>query len=866
MEFVQGSILERATRLEIGSGLQLTQNLEGDPILSLDPATAISLAYADSHYVRQIGDTMSGPLQMAIGAPYYGWTHGNVSGQPRILYGSDAAGAFSLVNAANALANLYAATYIAGTELQVGTSGVGRVFVTPGGSSNAGYIQFFSPSLVRQGYFGYGASGISLVMEVGNFNLNGRTIANLSIGTSGQMRATGWYTGGDLAGLGAEIGVSASNIYFLGYNRTSSAYGNVYLQGLNVHLSPQGGTSYVDGDGTGNTNPGAQSSYWLRFQSGSADRFSIGADASYVYVQSWASLPLYLNSQGNPIYTGGKLMTQLAGATYGQGNTAPIEVRSASGGGASLLWGHSNPDYIHSIGTFYSAGYPYIAFHAYQSTGDTFNRRGGSTIPFLLDYVSTTGYLQFLWSTAGTVDTGITWTRKFYFGSNGDLGIEGSLYFTAGTMRVFDDGTYLNVNGTHPFYINSNVPVTYIYSPNIFLGSTSGTGVHLRGNTLYFGATDQYYFYSPDVGPATYGTLRMGGARGGYTGFLFDDWGYYIMNHATIYGLFHPGVGAWRFRFSGASTAGAWDLLDIDNITPNKDVYINTLSLGYGLVGVYDSTKLQAVFAMSNTYRMNVAGSLSGSNFYGMAWTYDASGGGVNTGYTLSHGLGIFAANLLRSYIGDNGIWTVGKIIAGTFLQAGSYVQSGTYVAAGTYFLMNPGQVFYFDGGSDTYMYEASANQLAIVAGGILRWRIVGQSVANYSSDTTAGGQIFYRSDSALRGRVYWDVNGIGILNDQDNWSLRANYGAGYGGTLFGAWAVTGNLTLSAALSLGTTLTVTGDVTATADMYVTGSIKSKKGTSTYRDVLLGEVSSSAAPGSASGYPTGYIWLQVTAPV
>jgi len=56
-------------------------------------------------------------------------------------------------------------------------------------------------------------------------------------------------------------------------------------------------------------------------------------------------------------------------------------------------------------------------------------------------------------------------------------------------MRIYSDGSYLRLNkgsssSALPFYITSDVPQTYIYSPGIYLGYTSGATVYFRGNTL----------------------------------------------------------------------------------------------------------------------------------------------------------------------------------------------------------------------------------------------------------------------------------------------------------------------------------------------------------------------------------------------
>lgn len=58
----------------------------------------------------------------------------------------------------------------------------------------------------------------------------------------------------------------------------------------------------------------------------------------------------------------------------------------------------------------------------------------------------------------------------------------------------------------------------------------------------------------------------------------------------------------------------------------------------------------------------------------------------------------------------------------------------------------------------------------------------------NYSSDTVSGGFYFRASDAVVKGTVYWDVSGFGLLNNGGNWAVLAANGGG--GTLYGNWIV----------------------------------------------------------------------------
>ena len=86
---------------------------------------------------------------------------------------------------------------------------------------------------------------------------------------------------------------------------------------------------------------------------------------------------------------------------------------------------------------------------------------------------------------------------------------------------------------------------------------------------------------------------------------------------------------------------------------------------GNGIVGLYDSTKFQSVYAMGTSYRMKLDGqSLSagvgGSNFYGIGWTH--SNNSDAQGKKVSGHHAVFVSNgTTGSAIGDH-IWTKGNV------------------------------------------------------------------------------------------------------------------------------------------------------------------------------------------------------------
>lgn len=79
---------------------------------------------------------------------------------------------------------------------------------------------------------------------------------------------------------------------------------------------------------------------------------------------------------------------------------------------------------------------------------------------------------------------------------------------------------------------------------------------------------------------------------------------------------------------------------------------------GYGMVGLYSSTRYQAVFAMGDSYKLPVDGSGTGT-LYGIAWTHSNVGGESKAG--LEH-QALFMMNG-RTYTAiGSGIWTDGTI------------------------------------------------------------------------------------------------------------------------------------------------------------------------------------------------------------
>lgn len=91
-------------------------------------------------------------------------------------------------------------------------------------------------------------------------------------------------------------------------------------------------------------------------------------------------------------------------------------------------------------------------------------------------------------------------------------------YLKVGESGWYDDGSYFSPLGNRSFYIRSNVGTSYIYSANIYLGSTSGTRVRLRGNVVNFGDAAELRYKSGNNGTATCTNYCAGSQWGGWVG------------------------------------------------------------------------------------------------------------------------------------------------------------------------------------------------------------------------------------------------------------------------------------------------------------------------------------------------------------
>ena len=235
-------------------------------------------------------------------------------------------------------------------------------------------------------------------------------------------------------------------------------------------------------------------------------------------------------------------------------------------------------------------------------------------------------------------------------------------------------------------------PIFYDYddiSYYLDMNSTSDSAGRIRGGIL-FGPNTTWGAYlrvggngDPDTSyanvAATNGNLHLD-CKAGYS--------MYLNNYAN--GNIYLNGGTYYISSNGSQYNG--NAATATGQQSSTNFTVNTGGAGYGLVGVYNPSVHQCLFAMGAAYTLTGGGGLS--NFYGVSWTYDSAGYAINTGYNLAHCMAIANNGVVATVIGV-GIWTNGLIRANGAISSGSTITAtgnitGAYIL-GTYFNASAG-------------------------------------------------------------------------------------------------------------------------------------------------------------------------------
>ena len=114
---------------------------------------------------------------------------------------------------------------------------------------------------------------------------------------------------------------------------------------------------------------------------------------------------------------------------------------------------------------------------------------------------------------------------------------------------------------------------------------------------------------------------------------------------------------------TGAGASGTWGI-NVSGVAAratraNGNFYIDD-NYGNTVVGVYESTRLQGVWAMGDAYKLSADGT-SAANHYGIAWSHPNHGG--EAANLSDHGMLIQIAGRTKTAISTS-IWCIGDIIA----------------------------------------------------------------------------------------------------------------------------------------------------------------------------------------------------------
>lgn len=204
-----------------------------------------------------------------------------------------------------------------------------------------------------------------------------------------------------------------------------------------------------------------------------------------------------------------------------------------------------------------------------------------------------------------------------------------------------NDGSNMYVWNPSNFVVNNVNDLRGTWDSLSYFRSNRGSGSYLSSHN-----SAPLEVYSSDNG-----TAFMSFHRGGYfaVNFGLDP------DNVMRIGGWSMAANRWQLDGNGNQTI-AGSGVNGGSQTVNGNYYVS--NYGQGMVGVYDSTRYQQVFAMSPSYMLPADGTNTG-NMYGIAWTHSNVGGQSKAG--LSHQALFMIAGQTATAVGD-GIWTRGNV------------------------------------------------------------------------------------------------------------------------------------------------------------------------------------------------------------
>jgi hypothetical protein len=290
-----------------------------------------------------------------------------------------------------------------------------------------------------------------------------------------------------------------------------------------------------------------------------------------------------------------------------------------------------------------------------------------------------------------------------------------------------------------------------VVSPFLFVGGSSyylemgrdigwGTMPILATNSfrapIFYDSNDTSYYLDPNS-TSYLRSLFLGAHDSGTSEFRFGE------DSSGWYGdrwYWDSGYNVYRYsRFAGTDTLIHYhDTRDGSRITYGRNIVFD--DFGKGIVGNYDSTRLQAVFAMGDSYKMSVNGAAT-NNMYGVAWSHPNAGGLGGANNLNDHGLLIINNGSFRAAISSRAVFSAD--VRGTLFY--DYNDTG----------------YYCDPNSESNLFKPTY-----------------YAQQNWSVSYRAVGRSRITSD-----QNHW-TNTVGWGTDYGNWSNYWKYGAGF----FEAW------------------------------------------------------------------------------
>jgi len=256
------------------------------------------------------------------------------------------------------------------------------------------------------------------------------------------------------------------------------------------------------------------------------------------------------------------------------------------------------------------------------------------------------------------------WAGRIQLGGNGGGGTaliavvqstNGNLHMDAGSGNVM----YLNYYNNGTIWLNG---ATYNISSNGSQYNGNAASATLAANTSSISSavggsynwTGINYFVSNRNTTSDSPPLQAYSSNGSGAIMSFHRGGYYAVNM----GLDSDNV----FRIGGWSASPNRLQLDMSgnmtvagHVRAGTNVYTDA-NYGYGLIGLYSSTRFQGVFSMGAAYLLAADGTTPG-NLYGLAWSYPSAGG--QAANLSSHGLLVMQNGVTMAAISTN-IWISG--------------------------------------------------------------------------------------------------------------------------------------------------------------------------------------------------------------